>query len=86
MKYWLWKNFWTATSIFNIKDIPQGFKSFGNSLKFLVNNSNSLVSYPKFDLAAYFQISRVQYEVLQSAMMQLNQEVSTDRIYSENLS
>ena len=70
---------------FELKDTPQGLESFINVVKFIVENSNSLVPYPIFYVATYFQTAHVQYKALQSAIMQLYQEVSTDISWSENL-
>ena len=39
---------------FELKEIPQGLESFGKAVDFMVDNSNSTVPFPKFDVATYF--------------------------------
>ena len=60
-----------------LKDIPQVLEYFGNVVKFLVDNSNYLIPYPKCYVDTYFQTAHVQSEALQIAIMQLNQQLST---------
>ena len=69
----------------NTKDIHQGLKSFGKDFNFMVDNSTPNATYPKFDVAMYFQTYNLQSETLRNAISQLNQEVSTDLSWINNL-
>ena len=52
----------------------------------MVDNSTSTAPYPKLDAATYFQTSNLQSEALKNTISKLNQEVSTDQIWRENVS
>ena len=53
----------------------------------MVENSTSTVlfPYPNFDVATYFCTSNLKSKALRNAISQLNQEVSTDRRWRENV-
>ena len=69
---------------FDLKYIPQGLESLGKAVNFIVGNTESLFLHQIFDVATYFQTYHVQSKALWSAITKMNQEVYTDRRWSEN--